>query len=264
MKVLPKKSLGQNFLVDDKILNLIVSLGKISSNDIVLEVGPGTGNLTEKILKKSPKKIIVVEKDKNLSIMLKKKFNNIEVINQDILKFNQSFLYKKKIIIFGNLPYNISTQILTSWIKTKNLNNFCKIFILMFQKEVADRILAEFNSKNYGRISIISSWKMEIEKIIDIDPDSFFPRPKIKSSLLVFKPKDKYYKLHNPKNLEHITNIFFNQRRKMIKQPLKFLFKNYERVADELSLDLKLRPQNLSNLTYYKICSYYEKLFKKT
>ena len=96
MKVFPKKSLGQNFLVDDKILNLIVSLGKISSNDIVLEVGPGTGNLTEKILKKTPKKIIVVEKDKNLSIMLKKKFNNVEVINEDILNYNHTFLYKKK------------------------------------------------------------------------------------------------------------------------------------------------------------------------
>ena len=134
----------------------------------------------------------------------------------------------------------------------------------MFQKEVADRILAEFNNKNYGRISIISSWKMEIEKIIDIDPNSFFPRPKIKSTLLVFKPKNKFYKIKNPKNLEHITNIFFNQKRKMIKKPMQFLFKNYEEVAKELSLDLKLRPQNLSNLTYYKICSYYEKLFKKS
>ncbi len=134
----------------------------------------------------------------------------------------------------------------------------------MFQKEVADRILAEFNNKKYGRISIISSWKMEIEKIIDIDPNSFFPRPKIKSTLLVFKPKNKFYKIKNPKNLEHITNIFFNQKRKMIKKPMQFLFKNYEEVAKELSLDLKLRPQNLSNLTYYKICSYYEKLFKKS
>ena len=132
----------------------------------------------------------------------------------------------------------------------------------MFQKEVADRILAEFNSKKYGRISIISSWKLEIEKIIDIYPKSFFPSPKIESSLLVFKPKDEYYKLKNPKNLEHITNVFFNQRRKMIKKPLKFLFKNYEKIADELCLDLNLRPQNLSNLTYYKICSYYEKLLK--
>ena len=265
MNVVAKKSLGQNFLIDEKILNLIVGLGNINSNDIVLEVGPGTGNLTEKILKKGPKKIIVVEKDANLSMNLKKKFNkDIIVINDDILNYNQSYLYKKKIIIFGNLPYNISTQILISWIKINNLNNFCKKFILMFQKEVADRILAEFNNKEYGRISIISSWKMEIEKIIDIDPNSFFPRPKIKSTLLVFKPKNKFYKIKNPKNLEHITNIFFNQRRKMIKKPMQFLFKNYEEVAKELSLDLTLRPQNLSNLTYYKICSYYEKLFKKS
>tara|TARA_Y100000741_G_scaffold320686_1_gene269372 strand:- start:553 stop:1344 length:792 start_codon:yes stop_codon:yes gene_type:complete len=263
MKISPKKSLGQNFLVDENILNLIVKLGDINSNDTVLEVGPGTGNLTEKILKKTPKKLIVVEKDKNLSLILKKKFNkDIEVINDDILNYNQSFLYNKKIIIFGNLPYNISTQILISWIKINNLNKFCKKFILMFQKEVADRILAEFNSKNYGRISIISSWKMDIEKIRDISPNSFFPSPKIKSSLLVFKPKDKYYKLSNVKNLEHITNVFFNQRRKMIKKPLKFLFKNYEKVANELFLDLNLRPQNLSSLTYYKICTYYESLLK--
>ena len=263
MKHLPKKSLGQNFLIDNNILDMIVELGEIKSNDVVLEVGPGTGNLTEKILKKEPKKLIAVEKDKNLSAILKKKFtNNVEVINDDILNYNQDIYYNKKIIIFGNLPYNISTQILTSWIKINNLNNFCKKFILMFQKEVADRILAKFNSKNYGRLSIISSWKMDIEKIIDISPNSFFPRPKIKSTLLVFKPKNKYYKLKNPKNLEHITNIFFNQRRKMIKKPLKFLFKNYEKVALELALDLNLRPQNLTNNTYYKICSFYEKLLK--
>jgi len=263
MKILPKKSLGQNFLIDNEILNLVANLGSITSNDIVLEVGPGTGNLTEKILEKKPKKLVVVEKDKNLSLILKKKFDkDIEIINDNILNYNQDIYYNKKIIIFGNLPYNISTQILTSWIKINNLNNFCKKFILMFQKEVADRILAKYNSKNYGRLSIISSWKMNIEKIIDIDPSSFFPSPKIKSSLLIFKPKNNYYKLKNPKNLEHITNIFFNQRRKMIKKPLKFIFKNYEKVAEELSLNLNLRPQNLTNLTYYKICSYYENLFK--
>jgi len=263
MNITPKKSLGQNFLIDKNILNMIANLGEIKSNDIVLEVGPGTGNLTEKILEKKPNKLIVVEKDKNLSIILKKKFNNdIEIINDNILNYNQEIYYNKKIIIFGNLPYNISTQILTSWIKINNLNNFCKKFILMFQKEVADRILAKSNSKNYGRLSIISSWKMNIEKIIDINPSSFFPSPKIKSSLLIFTPKDKFYKIDNPKNLEHVTNIFFHQRRKMIKKPLKFLFNNYEKIAEELSLDLNLRPQNLTNLTYYKICSYYEKLLK--
>ena len=115
MKILPKKSLGQNFLINNEILNQIVDLGKIKSNDIILEVGPGTGNLTEKILKKKPKKIIVVEKDKNLTIFLKKKFNkDIEIINDDILSYNQEIFNNKKIIVFGNLPYNVSTQILTS------------------------------------------------------------------------------------------------------------------------------------------------------
>ena len=263
MKTLAKKSLGQHFLIDSQILNKIADLGEIKSNDTVLEVGPGKGALTEKILNKNPKKLIVVEKDKKLSTYLEKKFNNnIEVINDDILNYNQQVYYDKRIIIFGNLPYNISTQILTSWIKIDNLNNFCKKFILMFQKEVADRILAEYNSKNYGRLSIISSWKLNIKKIIDIKPESFSPRPKINSSLLIFVPKKNYYKINNPKILEHITNIFFSQRRKMIKKPLKSLFKNYEKVSKELSLDLNLRPQNLNSNTYYKICSYYEKLLK--
>ena len=265
MKILPKKSLGQNFLINNEILNQIVDLGKIKSNDIILEVGPGTGNLTEKILKKKPKKLIVVEKDKNLTIFLKKKFNNnIEIINDDILSYNQEIFNNKKIIVFGNLPYNVSTQILTSWIKKNNLNNFCKRFILMFQKEVADRILGKCNSKNYGRLSIISSWKMNIKKIVDINPSSFSPPPKIKSSLLVFEPKNDFFKINNPNNLEHITNIFFSQRRKMIKKPIKFIFKNYENVSEDLSLDLNLRPQNLSNITYYKICAYYENLLKQT
>ena len=97
---------------------------------------------------------------------------------------------------------------------------------------------------------------------MDVNPESFFPSPKVKSSLLVFEPKKNYYSLNNSKNLEHITNIFFNQRRKMIKKPMKIIFKNFEEVAKSLSLNLNLRPQNLSKLTYYKICSHYEKLFK--
>ena len=128
----------------------------------------------------------------------------------------------------------------------------------MFQKEVADRIIAEKNTRNYGRLSILSNWKMKIEKVFDIDPNSFKPKPKIQSTLLTFVPKKNFYKLKNPKNLEHVTNIFFNQKRKMIKKPLKLLFKNYEDIAKTLSLDLSLRPQNLNNMIYYKICELYE------
>ena len=260
MKISPKRSLGQNFLIDENILNIIAELGNINNEDLVLEVGPGTGNLTQKILEKKPKSFTIIEKDKKLVDFLKKKFNKkIDIINEDMLKFSYEKNLNKRIIVFGNLPYNISTQILSKWIKIKKLENFYKKFILMFQKEVADRIIAKDNSKNYGRLSIISNWKMNVKKIMDIDPKSFKPIPKVKSSILTFEPKKNYYKIQDGKNLEHITNVFFNQRRKMIKKPMKVLFKNFEKISKELSLDLNLRPQNLSNLTYYKICSMYEK-----
>ena len=263
MNILPKKSLGQNFLIDQDIINIIINLGNIGEEDFILEVGPGTGNLTEKILEKNPHKFTVVEKDKRLVEILKKKFNEkINIINDDILNFSFENNLNKKMIIFGNLPYNISTQILSKWIKIEKLDNLCKKFILMFQKEVADRIIADVNSKNYSRLSIISNWKLDIKKIIDISPKSFNPIPKVKSTILTFEPKKNFYKLEDPKNLEHVTNIFFNQRRKMIKKPMKILFKNYEEISKTLSIDLNLRPQNLSNLTYYKICSIYERSIK--
>tara|TARA_A100001011_G_C14283093_1_gene832410 strand:+ start:1375 stop:2166 length:792 start_codon:yes stop_codon:yes gene_type:complete len=261
MRFSPNKSLGQNFLEDKNIINLIVEHGNIKNQDTVFEVGPGTGNLTEKILNKSPKNLIVIEKDVKLANYLEEKFQNkIKIFNEDMMKFHFNNYYNQNLIIFGNLPYNISTQILAKWIKIQDLNNFCKRFILMFQKEVADRIIAKTNSKNYGRLSILSNWKMEIKKIIDVEPNSFNPSPKVRSSLLMLTPKPKFYKLKDPKNLEHITNIFFSQRRKMIKKPLKFLFRDYEEISKKLSLDLSLRPQNLDKLIYYKICEIYEKL----
>ncbi len=261
MNFFAKKSLGQNFLNDRNIINLIAETGNITSKDTVIEVGPGTGKLTEKILERKPKDFIVIEKDQRLAEYLNKKFGDkIKVINDDMIKFSYKNFYNKKLIVFGNLPYNVSTQILTKWIKIENLSSFCKKFILMFQKEVADRIIAKSNTKNYGRLSIISNWKMEIEKIVDIDPSCFKPAPKVKSTLLVFTPKKKIFNLNNPKNLEHITNIFFSQKRKMIKKPLKFLFKDFQEISEKLSIDLNLRPQNLNELTYYKICEIYETL----
>jgi len=263
MKNKPKKSLGQNFLIDKNIINLIVDFGKINQNDTVLEVGPGTGNLTQAIILKKPKKLFVIEKDKNLALNLEKKFkNNITIINDDILEFNENDITNKPMTIYGNLPYNISTQILSKWIKNNNFNNVAKKLILMFQKEVADRIIADTNEKNYGRLSILSCWKMKIKKIIDINPKSFYPSPKIKSTVLFFEPKKKYFKLSNPRNLEHITRVFFNQKRKMIKKPLKILFKNNIEISNKLGINLNLRPQNLSPMTYFKLCGEYENLSK--
>tara|TARA_B100001250_G_scaffold234439_1_gene201322 strand:- start:1019 stop:1810 length:792 start_codon:yes stop_codon:yes gene_type:complete len=261
MEIKPKKSLGQNFLKDSNIIKQIVDVGNISENNTVIEVGPGTGNLTEYILKKKPKKFFVIEKDSNLVNILKKKFNkNINIINEDILKIDLKKISNDKIIVFGNLPYNISTRILTQWIVNSEKNPFYKKLILMFQKEVADRILAKINSKNYGRLSIISNWKLNIKKEFNISSGCFFPKPKVDSTLLSFVPKKDFFNIQNPKNIEKITRIFFNQKRKMIKKPLKQIFKEYETIAKNFKIDLNLRPQNLSPLTYFKITKEYEKL----
>ena len=261
MKIKAKKSLGQNFLIDKNIIKSIVNVGDIKKNNVILEVGPGTGNLTEYILKKNPKKIFVIEKDSNLVNLLNGKFSDkINILNKDILKFDLNNISKEKIIIFGNLPYNISTKILTQWITTPEKFKCYKKLILMFQKEVADRILAKTNSRNYGRLSIISNWRLNIKKEFNISPQCFFPKPKVDSTLLSFVPKKEFYYIKNPENLEKITRIFFNQRRKMIKNPLRQIFKNPEKVAANFKLNLNLRPQNLSPLTYFNITREYERL----
>ena len=255
----PKKSLGQNFLIDEKILNQIVESGNIKKNDIVLEIGPGTGKLTEKIIKRKPQKFIVVEKDKLLSDQLKIKFGeSLEIINEDILKCYNKFKFDRPIKVFGNLPYNISTKILTSMIKLENLDKLFSNFIFIFQKEVADRIVAKYNTKEYGRLSILSTWKMEKLKIFDIPPRSFYPVPKVWSSLIKFVPKKNIVNLKKPKNLEHVTNIFFNQKRKMIRKPMKQLFQDFENTAKKLDINLNLRPQNLSVNKFIEICKLYE------
>ena len=263
MKIIPKKSLGQNFLIDKNIIEKICDAGHLSRNDTVLEIGPGTGNLTEFILEKKPKNFYIIEKDERLIKNLIERFENkLIIINEDILNYDLKLLSDRNLIIFGNLPYNISSQILINFINYPFSKFSYKKLVLMFQKEVADRILAEDNSKNYGRLSIFSSWKLDIKKLMDIYPSSFFPRPKVMSSLLIFEPKNNYIKFNNSQNLEYITNIFFNQKRKMIKKPLNILFKDSKRVVDELDLDINLRPQNLKKDTFYKICLIYEKLIK--
>ena len=261
MQLKPKKSLGQNFLHDKNIIDKIIHASNIDSNDEILEVGPGTGNLTELIVSQNPKKIDVIEKDKNLASILEEKFlNKINIITEDILRLPVEFYSRRKFLILGNLPYNISTKILTSFIKIENLRDFYEKFIFIFQKEVADRILANEDSKNYGRLSIITSWKMRSNKIFDINPKYFFPKPKVWSTVINLEPKLKYENLISSKNLEHITNIFFSQRRKMIKKPMRQLFNNYDEIANKLDIDLNLRPQNISTENYLKICKIYENL----
>ena len=256
-----KKSLGQNFLVDQNIINLIVNTAPINNRNI-LEIGAGTGNLTRAILKQKPKKLFVVEKDNRLSKLLTEYFKNeIILYNKDILNINEKTINDERMIVFGNLPYNISTEILCKWIINLDENNFWfDELILMFQQEVANRIVAKFNTSNYGRLSILANWKLNIKKICDISPASFSPKPKVYSTLLQFYPKKDFFKISNAKNLEKITRIFFNHRRKMIKKPYNIIFNNNNEILHKLNIDLNLRPQNLDFLTYYKLTKEYENL----
>ena len=256
-----KKSLGQNFLIDKNIIEKIIDSVEIKGKSI-LEIGPGTGNLTKNILEKKPKKLIVIEKDSELAELLNEDFGNkIKIINDDVLKFDENNLDRNVLTVFGNLPYNISTEILCSWIlNIKNNNFWFNSLILMFQKEVADRIIAEYNTKNYGRLSILSNWKLDIVKICDVKPSSFSPKPKIESSVLIMKPKIDFFNLKDPKNLEKLTRVFFMHRRKMLKKPYNQMFNGCLDAANKLEIDLNLRPQNLNMETYYKLTREYENL----
>ena len=267
MKILQKakKSLGQNFLTDENIINKIIKIGNINKSKIVVEIGAGYGNLTTPILSIGPKKIFAIEKDKKLSSFLNDKFknyNNIKIINDDIFNIFEKKDLGKNVIVFGNLPYNISTQILASLIMLKKWPPWYEILILMFQKEVADRILAKPQTKEYGRLSVLSNWRLEIKKHFNISKNSFFPKPKIDSTLLSFKPKkNNLFDLKNPKSLEIVTRVLFSNRRKMINKNFKKLFNQNIAISENLNLDLSARPEELNYETYYKIAEQYEKLY---
>jgi 16S rRNA (adenine1518-N6/adenine1519-N6)-dimethyltransferase len=255
-----KKSLGQNFLIDKNIIDKITSTVSIQGNE-VLEVGPGTGNLTKEILKNNPSKMYLVEKDTFLAENLEKIFDErVKIFNEDILKFDENLLSKNKIIVFGNLPYNVSTEILSTWITKLKNDYWFSDLVLMFQKEVADRIIAQFNTSTYGRLSILANWRLNINKICDISPESFLPKPKIQSSLIHFTPKKNFVEIKNPLNLEKITRIFFSHRRKMLKKPFNQIFNGNNDLLNKLNINLNLRPQNLDFDTYYKLTMEYEKL----
>ena len=256
-----KKSLGQNLLVDKNIINKILSLETLL-NQNVIEIGPGSGNLTKFIIKKGIKKLIAIEKDERFFEFLKKEYQNsknINFYNKDILKKDLNKIDLKNVIVFGNLPYNISTQILVNFISLNKWPPFYKRIIFMFQKEVADRILAKSKAKQYGRLAILTNYRLDIVKSFNVSKNCFFPAPAVDSKIVVFKPKLKIkYNIKNIKNLEFITNIFFGSKRKMINKPFAKIFKNYTFVAKKLKIDLNLRPSDLSFDEYYKLTEYFE------
>ena len=175
------------------------------------------------------------------------------------MQFSKNDLLTDNSIIFGNLPYNVSSQILTKFIFNKEKFKF-KMLIFMFQKELADRIVAEVNNSNYGRLSILCKWKFNTKKVFEISQNSFYPKPKIKSTLLIFTPRTNIVKFKNHNSLEKITRIFFNQRRKKIKKQFAYFFKENSKIIQKLNINLDMRPQNLTPETYFNLALELEKL----
>ena len=256
----PKKSLGQNFLIDKNITKKIVSLTDVSNQNII-EIGAGNGALTDELIKKKPKSLILIEKDDKLVQILKSKYQKlkfIKIFNHDILDFNLENIVKKNSILFGNLPYNISSQIIIKILKFKKYPPKYKNLIFMFQKELGDRIIGKFPSKHYGRLSVISNYKLNVLNKFLVSPNCFFPRPKVNSIVIHFQPKkSNSYLIKNLSNLEKITQVFFSNKRKMINKNLKKLF-NKHQIIKLSNINFKLRPAEIKPEIYYRITKIYE------
>ena len=259
--IFAKKSLGQNFLIDKNIIKKIINFININDKNII-EIGPGKGALTEEIIKNNPKSLILIEKDNVLFENLKLKYSNnhiLKLYNDDILNINIEKIIKDDTIIFGNLPYNISSQILIKFLKFKVWPPRFSDLILMFQKELADKITGKYTSAEYGRISIISNYRLKVFRKFNISPNCFTPKPKVTSTLLHFHPKNKNkIKIKNVSNLEKITNILFSERRKMVNKNIKKILT--EKEIDQINgLEVDSRPSQLNPDIYYKITEFFEK-----
>ena len=252
-----KKKLGQNFLTNKEIIKKIANIANVNKNTNIIEIGPGSGNLTEELIKKNPKEIYAIEFDKDLTNYLEKIKNNCNNFNyaiSDALTFDEKNIFKKNSIIFGNLPYNISLKLLIKWIYSDPWPPFYNQMILMFQKEVADRIIAKSNTKKYGRISILSDTRLNVQFHFNISKKEFSPEPKVDSSVLSFTPKtNSNFKLEDLNILSDLTKIIFNTKRKMISKTLKKLFNEKELKIINFDNIKNLRPENLDFNFYYKL-----------
>jgi len=258
----PSKKLGQNFIFDKNILNKITRLINPNACDLVIEIGPGLGGLSMALLNNNVKKILLVEKDRQFSDLLnelKSKYpDQIDIIFEDAINFNFDVENYKNISIVSNLPYNAATKILTILINTHYSTNKLKNMVLMFQKEVAQRITANYSDKYYGRLSIISQYLYQCNVEFDLNPAVFYPKPKVDSSIVTFKSLERK---SGPdiRILESITRAAFSQRRKKIRTSLKDMISEAD-LAERLNINADLRAEQLSVNEYLKISEYLEKI----
>ena len=262
-KIEQKKKFGQNFLTDQSVIERIVSIAGQLENKSILEIGGGSGNLTKHLIKAKPKNLIVVEIDKDyvkiLSKILQSSSVKTTLISEDILKTDIYRYFSEPPVIFGNLPYNISSQILVKILKFSKWPPKFKNLVLMFQKELGDKIIGQYSTSDYSRLSILSNLRLKNIKKFLVSPNCFFPKPKVNSLVIHFqpKPKSRFY-INDINNLEKVTNILFSNKRKMINKNIKRIL-NQSQVDNISNLNLNSRPSDLSPEIYYKITEFFER-----
>ena len=245
-----KKKFGQNFLINNSIIQNIIELSNINNKSIVYEVGPGNGALTKEIVKKNPKKFLAVEIDytlkNNLDIFFVKE--NHKLLFSDALKIDETNFFNQDAIIIGNLPYNISLKLLIKWIYQLSYKRWFEQMFLMFQKEVAERIISNENSKKFGRITLLASAFFKVNKVLDVNKENFFPIPKVDSCVLHFQTlKKPYFNNENIFKLEYLTKNLFSSRRKKIKNKIESMFSPEIIEKYELHNYYNLRAENLNS-----------------
>lgn len=245
------KRFGQNFLFNASVNSRIVDSAGDLTDKVVMEVGPGPGGITLEILKRPIKKLFVVEIDRRWAEVwrgLSELFDGkLEVIEKDALKLKEEKFSPQ--VIISNLPYNISTVLLTKWLA--NFDRYEKL-VLMFQKEVADRLHASPRTKSYGKLSVLTQWKSKVEKVFDLDPGCFTPPPKVKSTVVRFTPK----KMQEDYDFfSSVLNDAFLHRRKLLAKTLRKYAENIEEILEDLGYSHLVRAEEISVEDFQKLIS---------
>ncbi len=258
--LLPKKNLGQNFLLDQNITDKIAKSSCMKAGEEILEIGPGPGGLTRSILALNPKKLTIIEQDSRcIKILeeLKILYPQLVIINEDALKVREQDLVAANTRIIANLPYNIGTVLLFKWLDD---SHYWSSLTLMLQKEVVERIVAKPCTKDYGRLSVIAQTLCDVEWHFDLKPEAFFPPPKVTSSVITMKPIASIPRKRVIQAVQHVCKLVFNQRRKMLRSTLKQVHPDITDLILNTNIDLTQRPEELTVNTFLQIAENYLKL----
>ncbi|CFX37314.1 Ribosomal RNA small subunit methyltransferase A [Candidatus Filomicrobium marinum] len=265
-RLIAKKSLGQNFILDLNLTRRIARAAAPLENCTVVEVGPGPGGLTRGLLMEGAHRVVAVERDHRclaaLAEIADRYPGRLAVHEGDALKVNWQKLLEDtntdETIIVANLPYGVATALLTNWLEAEPWPPWYKRMALMFQKEVAERIVAEPGTKAYGRLAVIAQWRTRPRIVLNLKPEAFTPPPKVSSSVVFFEPRQNPTPSCSPQTLARVTAAAFGQRRKMLRQSLKTLTPMPELLLHKTGISPELRAEALTVAQFAELAAAFD------